>query len=111
MTAISYALLVLSFILSGAAILSSARLAAAVRELQDRLTPLPLSRLNSLQSSQEDLMQAVDALAQRVKMQKVRNAITHTDKTNGAGMPDPYRDPDGWRKAMNERLLKGRHGL
>jgi hypothetical protein len=34
---------------------------------------------------------------------KVRSASSHATRSDNE-LPDPYRDPDGWRRAMNTRL-------
>lgn len=104
----------LSFILSIAACLSAARAATRVRALQDQLMPLPLSRLESLETSRDELIESVTDLANRYKMIRVRNATTHTDpdrpKRDAGGMPDPYKNPDEWRRAMNSKLGLGKLG-
>lgn len=64
------------------------------------------SRLVSLQTSQNDLSVELEALAQRVKMQRVRNATNHASRVNGS--PDPYQDPDRWRQEMNRQLAFGK---
>lgn len=60
------------------------------------------SAVRLLTTSQQETSELLEALANKVKMQRVRNVVAH-----GAGsksMPDPYRDPDGWRKAMNAKI-------
>lgn len=93
-------------ILSAIAGLSFARRAA-------RASALPLekalsceSRLLLAERSLNDQSEVLTELANRVKMMKVRSAVRHG--SNGDERPDPYRDPDGWRKAMNLELAKGR---
>jgi hypothetical protein len=57
--------------------------------------------------SAEDLLaehtQAITDLTNRLKMMKVRSASSHATRSDNE-LPDPYRDPDGWRRAMNTRL-------
>lgn len=84
-----------------------ARIAARVSELEDRVRSLNESPSESLSARLSELEETVSLLANRVKMMRVRNAVTHTDKSNG-GEPDPYRDPNGWRAAMNRRLAQGK---
>jgi hypothetical protein len=65
--------------------------------------------VQSLQTSLEETQSALEHLANRVKMQRVRNATDHATgngkaKLGADGLPDPYTDPDGWRKAMNAKL-------
>lgn len=64
------------------------------------------SKLESLTSSRDELTVALDALAQRVKMSRVRQATDHA--TGHRAMPDPYKDPDGWRAAVNAQLASGK---
>jgi hypothetical protein len=51
----------------------------------------------------EEHTQAITDLTNRLKMMKVRSASSHAIKDDN-GLPDPYRDPDGWRRAMNSRM-------
>ena len=60
------------------------------------------SRLESLRASQEDAANTLVDLANRVKMQRVRTAVNHGNGKSDD--PDPYKDPDGWRKMMNSRI-------
>lgn len=96
------ALSVAAFILSILAALFSARLATLVQALREQLRAFPLSRLKSVETSQEEIAETVKQLANRVKMQRVRTAINHTndEPTN----PDPYTNPDAWRRAANKRI-------
>lgn len=74
------------------------RAAASLAQKQRSLE----SAVRLLTTSQAESAELLEALANKVKMQRVRNVVAH-----GAGsksMPDPYRDPDGWRKAMNARI-------
>lgn len=66
------------------------------------------SRVESLTSSRDELTVALDALAQRVKMQRVRTAVDHA--TGPRGLPDPYKNPDEWRAAVNSQLSRGKLG-
>jgi hypothetical protein len=61
------------------------------------------SRVQSLETSSNEWTEELRLLANRVKMQRVRTAVAHTDAQPGK-LPDPYKDPDGWRNAMNKRL-------
>lgn len=99
----------LACLLCVAAIRSAARNAYLLRELQGRVQDLPLSRLRSLETLCAEHSELLESLANRIKMQKVRNAANHV-RENGA-IPDPYRDPDGWRKAMNSKLQREKLGL
>jgi hypothetical protein len=93
--------------LSLAALWFAVRNVTVVRELQARLTRFPLSRLDSLETSLADQAEAMTVLANRVKMHRVRTAANHIPDDKPT-LPDPYRDPDAWRKAMNARLQKGK---
>lgn len=84
-----------------------ARIAARASELEARVRSLSASPSASLSERLNELEETVSLLANRVKMMRVRNAATHTDKSNGAE-PDPYRDPNGWRAEMNRRLARGK---
>jgi hypothetical protein len=66
------------------------------------------SRIESLTTSRDELTVALDALAQRVKMQRVRQATDHA--TGPRGLPDPYKEPDRWREAMNAQIARGKLG-
>lgn len=101
MTDFSFVLAVTACFLSVLAAFSSVRTAAALRALRDRWPQLSESRLHSIETSLAEQADALQAVANRVKMQKVRNAANHAQ---GSGEPDPYSDPDGWRRAMNKRL-------
>lgn len=108
MNGIFNVLSVLGFFLSVLAATLAALSATRVRELLDELQRFPGSRLKSLETSLADTQGALEEVANRVKMMKVRNAANHSD-SRGA-LPDPYKDPDGWRKAMNSRLSAARLG-
>lgn len=73
-------------------------------------------RVRSLESSMDSVKITIDEhsgalseVANRVKMMKVRAAANHT--ASSTGEPDPYRDPDNWRKSMNSKIQKARLGL
>lgn len=109
MSEFSFALSVTACFLAILACVFAARSAVQLRELQDELIRFPASRLKSLEASLTDTQDAVTEVANRVKMMKVRSAASHTDGNSGK-LPDPYKDPDGWRKAMNSRLSAARLG-
>lgn len=87
------------------------RNATRVTESQAQgLRSLP-SRIESLQESQKLMADELEHLAQRVKMQRVRNATDHATKSKSAGdLPDAYTNPDEWRAAMNRKLAMQRIG-
>lgn len=92
--------------LSLVAVLACVLTAARVRELQDRLSHLPVSRLKSVETSLTELQEGLEAVANRVKMMRVRNAANHVPDKPGA--PDPYTNPDEWRKEMNRTLARSK---
>lgn len=102
----SFALSVAACFLSLLAAFSAVRTAVALRELQDRWPHLSESRLDSLETSLAEQADALQAVANRVKMQRVRNAANHVGTTTAE--PDPYKDPDAWRQAMNKRIAAQR---
>lgn len=88
------------------------RNAARVTESQAReLRSLP-SQIESLQESQKLLATELEHLAQRVKMQRVRNATDHATKSKSDGdSPDPYREPNEWRQHMSRKLAQAKTGV
>lgn len=89
----------------------SARNAARERgSLPARLRSLE-SATESMRSSIEQWAQLTTDLANSVKMQKVRRSTRVPSSSDQATeMPDPHRDPDAWRKAMNLRIAERRIG-
>lgn len=71
---------------------------------------LCISRIQSLTESQDELRLELERLANRVKMQRVRNVTEHGQRLTGE-FPDPHSDPEGWRKAMNRKLAMNRIGV
>lgn len=84
-----------------------ARIASRVSAFEERARSLSESPTESLSARLSELEETVSMLANRVKMMRVRNAVTHTDK-GANGQIDPYRDPNGWRAEMNKRLAFGK---
>jgi len=65
-----------------------------------------------LTESLELLQIEVERLANRVKMQRVRNATEHGQTRPGNGsMPDPISQPNEWRTAMNRKLAEAKTGV
>ena len=79
-----------------------------------RVVALPAKQLRSLESAQqsnadqlEQLLEHVTEMTNSLKMQRVRAAAKHSSATR-TEMPDPYKDPNGWRDAMNKRIALSR---
>lgn len=82
------------------------RAARAAEWLPGKVASLE-SQLALQQRLTNDLAETLTELANRVKMQRVRNVVQHGSTT---ALPDPARDPEGWRKAMNRSLAERRIG-
>jgi uncharacterized coiled-coil protein SlyX len=81
------------------------RAALAPEWLQKRVASQE-SSIQLLTSSLDEQRELLTALANKVKMQRVRNVVAHN-----AGSPDepnPYTNPDEWRSMMNKRLAQAR---
>lgn len=92
-------------LLSLAVAFFAARIASHARELpQARLRSVE-SRTESLVASLNDLQSTMEVLANRVKMQRVRNFAMHAVKSDGE--PDAATDPEGWRAWKNAQLRAG----
>jgi len=65
------------------------------------------SRIASLETSVSELTELQTELANRLKMMRVRNS-TAGPRSSAETIPDPHRDPDGWRKAMNLKIAQSR---
>jgi hypothetical protein len=96
------ALAAVALLLSILACLFAAAAAAQTRELRHLSPSLVESRVTSLETSLAEWTETVRALADRVKMQRVRNAVSHATKQ--PDNPDPYTNPDEWRKVANRQL-------
>lgn len=66
-------------------------------------------RLQSLEDSRTETLQTLADLANRLKMQRVRAAAKHAE--GSPGEPDPYTQPDEWRKLANKRLSEAKLGV
>lgn len=123
MSAFSSASTVFASVISILALLFAVRTAIATRGLLDQWTQFRES-LNSWQRScsQEsfelriaEIEATLATVSNRVKMQRVRAAAGDTSAAPAApkssGLPDPYTQPDEWRKAVNARLARGKFGL
>lgn len=100
----------LTAVLSGVALviaLFAARNASHVAELPAAKLRSLESRMQSIADSVEECQDLVKDLANRVKMARVRRAGTE-HATRQDELPDPHTDPEGWRKAMNLKLVMNR---
>jgi hypothetical protein len=97
-----------ALVLSTLAFRSAARAAALRPDLLEARLHSIESAVRSLRGVQTDLAGTLEQVANRVKMQRVRNAATHGE--NSPGEPDPYKNPDEWRTAMNKRLAATKLG-
>lgn len=97
------ALSVVALLLSLAACLCVAAVAAALRESRAVLPSSLASRVNSLETSLAEQADTLTTLANRVKMQRVRTAANHVQRAEESA-PDPFKNPDEWRKMTNRQL-------
>lgn len=65
-----------------------------------------VSRTESCEASVSELADLVRDLSNQLKMQRVRRAGLEHATSNGQdnSLPDPVKDPEGWRKQMNRRI-------
>jgi biopolymer transport protein ExbB/TolQ len=80
---------------------------AALESLQAKQHFLA-SQCGLLQRSQNDQAEALTELANKLKMMRVRASTRASETTSD--LPDPYRDPDGWRKAMTSKMAQAKVG-
>lgn len=102
-TAISGVLLAICFALSLWAALSAARAVAAVMGLRDDLRRFAASNSKPDEQRMTELEETVRLMANKLKMMKVRNALTHV-KRDADEEPDVRSDPEAWRAWMNAKL-------
>lgn len=84
--------------------LRSARTAEATTALQARLKSSGLSRIESCELRIDELAQAIGDVANRVKMQRVRNAANHVDDNPSSKLDKLKENPEAWRAEMNRRI-------
>lgn len=109
MSDFSIALAVLGFLLSIVSAFIAARCVSRLRGSLVLLKTFEPSRMASCEKRLLEVQQALDELATSVRMSKVRRAALVRD--NGSGLPDPYKDPDAWRTAVQAKLGATKHGL
>jgi hypothetical protein len=64
------------------------------------------SRLKSLRDLIAEQADAIESVANSVKMSRVRKAADPKQTKGSQGEPDPHTDPEGWRNWMNQQLRK-----
>lgn len=94
---------ILAFCCLIAALWSVLRVNRALESLREA-QPCSVSRIKSIEASLEELQGAITEVANRVKMMRVRSAANHVSDKSAA--PDPYREPDAWRRHMEKQLRK-----
>lgn len=115
MSAFSIALPAICLLLSLAATFFAVKAVGAAQDLQDRFERFKTQQMRSpsesgsLSARLDELESTVEVLANRVKMQKVRNAALHVERESG--LADPYKDPDRWRQQMNTQLSRDKFRL
>jgi len=105
-TVISSVLIALSLVASLVATFWAAQSAGRVWELQQALAAFKPLAAQSLETRLSELEQTLSVVANRVKMTKVRNAVTHLERDKN-GEPDAKSDPEGWRAWKNQQLRAG----
>jgi hypothetical protein len=103
----SFALSVLSLVCSLMGAWLSVRRANRVVESPRAKLRSVESRLESAEDSLSELRDLVKTATESLKMQRVRKASRHASSPD---LPDPYTEPEAWRKAMNIRLISGKLG-
>lgn len=107
-TVIFNALTVLSLLASLVATWLGVRNAVAALELRHRFESFKTLDAQSLEQRLSEYESTLSLLANRLKMTKVRNAVTHVDRDKG-GEPDPRLDPEAWRAWKNAQLRAGQY--
>lgn len=84
-----------------------ARVAVLERSLQARSPQSLLLRIESQEQRLDELASAIGEVANRVKMQKVRNAANHVTENPKSKLEKLKENPEAWRAEMNRRLANG----
>jgi hypothetical protein len=95
---------VAALLLSLLACLCVAVIAARLRASLEVLPSSLASRVSSLETSRDEQAETLTTLANRVKMQRVRQAVNHVRSAEDSGNPDPYTNPDAWRRETNKQI-------
>ena len=111
-TGIFFALSVTVCIVCSAVSLSAVRLATRASESARRRLSSCESRVELLEDSHKQALTLMADLANRLKMTRVRAANAHSVPNPDASIaPDPYKDPEAWRKMMNRRMAEAKTGM
>lgn len=106
------ALSVTACIVCTLACLSAVKAADRVSESVRRRVSSCESRVESLEDSLKEALTLMADLANRIKMTRVRAAASHLDHRQSQSTdPDPYTQPDEWRKMMGKRLAEAKTGV
>jgi hypothetical protein len=105
-TVISSVLIVSSLLASLVATFLAVRSAARVQELQQAFPSFRKLDAELLNQRVNECEETLSLLANKVKMTKVRNAVTHVNRDKG-GEPDARLDPEAWRTWKNAQLRSG----
>lgn len=81
-------------------------------ELPQQTLRSVVSRMQSLEDWKVEMIQLQQDLANQLKMTRVRSALNHSRHKNEVPSdPDPYTQPDEWRKMMGKRLAEAKTGV
>lgn len=105
-TVIFNVLTVFALSVSLAAIYLAVRSAGVVSELQQVCRDFRKSAGPLLEQRVKECEETLSLLANRVKMTRVRNAVTHAERDKN-GEPDAKSDPEAWRAWKNAQLRAG----
>jgi hypothetical protein len=106
-TVISSVLTVFALLCSVVAIFLNARSVVRVEELRQRFHGLKPYAKDSLEARLTELEEALQVVANRVKMSRVRTTALHATEKGSRGEPDFRSDPEAWRAWQNRQLKTG----
>ena len=89
--------------------LSAAKRARAAADLPRKLERSDELRVQSLHELATETATELERLANKVKMQKVRNVTEHGSHRRDE--PDPHTEPDRWRTFMNAKIQRQKMGI
>lgn len=105
-TVIFSVLIALSLLGSLVAIFLAARSVVLVQELRQAFAAWKPLDSRSYETRLDEYEKTLTLLANKLKMTRVRNAITHVGRDND-GEPDAKSDPEAWRAWKNMQLRAG----